>query len=191
MKRHPGTKTLQTPRLLLRRFAEADAQAMFEGWAGRPEVVRFMRYNAHESVAETRAILRGWAFAYEEEEDFYTWAVTLRETGALAGSIGLTLHEGVPEPGYTLAPAFWGQGIAREALAAVLAYLADEGGAERFAACHAVANPASGAVLRSAGFQPEGEGSYESFDHTRVWPCIYYRLEAKDLVRGAPYRIMG
>ena len=147
---------------------------MFEGWAGRPEVVRFMRYNAHESMDETRAILRGWSFAYEEEEDFYTWAVTLRETGALAGSIGFSIADGVPEPGYNLAPAFWGQG-----------------GAGRFAACHAAANPASGAVLRSAGFQPEGEGSYESFDHTRVWPCIRYRLEAEDLVRSVPYRLLG
>lgn len=191
MKRHPGTKTLQTPRLLLRRFTLADAPAMFEGWAGRPEVVRFMRYNAHESMDETRAILRGWAFAYEEEEDFYTWAVTLRGTGALAGSIGFSIADGVPEPGYNLAPAFWGQGVAKEALAVTLAYLVDEGGAGRFAACHAAANPASGAVLRSTGFVPDGEGSYESLDHTRVWPCIHYRLEAEDLVRSVPYRLLG
>ncbi len=35
---HLGTKQLETPRLILRRFTTEDAQAMYENWASDPEV---------------------------------------------------------------------------------------------------------------------------------------------------------
>ena len=65
-------------------------------------------------------------------------------------------------------------------------HLFDAGGAERFIVCHATANLVSGKVLRAVGFVPDHEGSYESYDHTRTWPCQWYRLEAADVVRDNP-----
>ena len=38
--RHTGTITLETPRLILRRFAAGDAAAMYRNWASDPEVTR-------------------------------------------------------------------------------------------------------------------------------------------------------
>ena len=182
----PGTRPITTPRLLLRRFTVADAAPMFGGWASHGDYIRFMRWNPHENAAETAALLRDWVFAYEEEPDTYNWAICRRDTGELVGSVGCILHDGTPEPGYSIAQNAQGQGFAREALKAALAYLVDAGGAERFIACHATANPASGKVLRAAGFVPDHEGSYESYDHTRTWPCQWYRLKAADVVRDNP-----
>ena len=39
---HLGTKTIETERLTLRRFAVEDAEKMYENWAGDPEVTRFL-----------------------------------------------------------------------------------------------------------------------------------------------------
>ena len=42
MLNHKGTATLTTPRLTLRRFEIADAQAMFDNWANDPRVTRHL-----------------------------------------------------------------------------------------------------------------------------------------------------
>ena len=39
---HLGTKRLETPRLILRPFAEEDAAAMFRNWASDKAVTKFL-----------------------------------------------------------------------------------------------------------------------------------------------------
>ena len=56
-----GTQPLHTPRLCLRRFVPGDAPAMYAGWASDATVARFMRWQPHNSVAETRGLLEEWA----------------------------------------------------------------------------------------------------------------------------------
>ena len=41
MLQHKGTQLLETPRLILRKFAMNDAQAMYENWASDPEVTKY------------------------------------------------------------------------------------------------------------------------------------------------------
>lgn len=40
--KHQGTKTIETPRLILRRFTLEDAPAMYRNWASDPEVTKFL-----------------------------------------------------------------------------------------------------------------------------------------------------
>jgi len=39
---HLGTKTLESDRILLRRFKIEDAQAMYDNWANDPEVTKYL-----------------------------------------------------------------------------------------------------------------------------------------------------
>lgn len=39
---HKGTVTLETERLILRRFTMDDAEAMFRNWASDPEVTKYL-----------------------------------------------------------------------------------------------------------------------------------------------------
>ena len=48
--KHQGTKTIETPRLILRRFTLEDAPAMYRNWASDPEVTKFLTWPAHSSV---------------------------------------------------------------------------------------------------------------------------------------------
>ena len=136
-----GTQPLHTPRLCLRRFVPGDAPAMYAGWASDAAVARFMRWQPHNSVAETRGLLEEWAAQYAHGS-FYNWAVVRQADGALMGAIGAGPAEdgaGLLEPGYALGRSYWGHGYATEALAAVVRYLFESEG-QASAACPSLSN---------------------------------------------------
>lgn len=78
------------------------------------------------------------------------------EGAKLIGSAGLSRDGEEVELGYWIARAHWGQGYATEAARAVLR-LAQALGHRRVVAGHFIDNPASGRVLRKAGFRSTGE----------------------------------
>jgi len=148
-------ETLTTDRLFLRRPTAADAQAMFERYAGDPEVTRYLGWFTHQSVVDTEAFL---AFSDAEWERWPAgpFLVFLRSDGRLVGSTGLgfeSLHRA--STGYVLARDAWGQGYATE-MARVMVELASALGVERLqAVCHHE-HGASRRVLEKAGFAYEG-----------------------------------
>ena len=48
-----GTQMLQTNRLILRRFMESDAEAMFQNWASSAEHLTYVTWNPHPDVEVT------------------------------------------------------------------------------------------------------------------------------------------
>lgn len=71
--------TLETQRLILRPFRTDDAEAMFWGWAGDPEVTKYLSWNTHENIAETQTILNQWVSEYEKPERL-NFAIVLKDT---------------------------------------------------------------------------------------------------------------
>ena len=78
------------------------------------------------------------------------------EGATVIGAIGLDCSEEVPDVGYWIARGHRGKGYATEALAGVLD-MARALGVKQVTAGHYLDNPASGAVLRKAGFAETGE----------------------------------
>ena len=94
---------LETERLLLRPLSLEDAEEIFQNWTSDPEVARFMRWNTHQSVEDTREWLRS------ELDDplspsCYDWGFVCKTDGRLIGSGGLVFQEqkGMYELGYNL-----------------------------------------------------------------------------------------
>ena len=83
-----GTVPLETGRLVLRRFLPGDAPAVFHGWAGREDCCRYLPWEPCAALQETQVRLENWLGRYAEP-DFLQWAVTLRESGTLAGVVNL------------------------------------------------------------------------------------------------------
>lgn len=77
------------------------------------------------------------------------------EGGRIVGCCGLHAKHGEIEVGYWIEPGHWGRGYATEALRGVVS-LAQLAGHRRLVSRHAADNPASGRVLRKAGFRPTG-----------------------------------
>jgi [ribosomal protein S5]-alanine N-acetyltransferase len=152
----PPYVTIQTARLFLREFTLADAADLFH-YAHLTEVTRFVEWEPPESVYESEELIQryiGWQF--EVPRRHLVLAVTL--DGRLVGDIGLTgssQNETEAELGFAVDPAYWGQGVATEAAAAVVEYGFTSAGWPRIVAICDVDNLASAAVLRKIGLQQE------------------------------------
>ena len=83
---HQGTKTLQTERLLLRRFQIEDAEVFYRNVTSDSKVNRFLTWPIHKDVAETKELLTNWVERYEDPER-YCWAIVWKETGQVIGTI--------------------------------------------------------------------------------------------------------
>ena len=59
-----GTQILQTDRLILRRFVESDAEAMFQNWASSAENLTYVTWDSHSDVEVTRNSIRNWVASY-------------------------------------------------------------------------------------------------------------------------------
>lgn len=175
---HQGTKTIETERLLLRRFTLEDAPKMYENWASDPEVTKYLTWPTHVSLENTREVLSGWVAAYEKE-DKYEWCLELKETGEPIGSIGaFDINEKVKsvEVGYCISCRYWHQGITSEALKAVIDFLMQEVGVCRISARHDVRNPHSGQVMKKCGLRYEGTRVQADWNNSGICDAVLYGL---------------
>ncbi len=181
--KHIGTRTLKTQRLILRAFKRRDAKQVYRSWASDAQVTRYLRWQCHESEAQTKALMKQWVKNYRHK-DHYHWAIVRRSDKVLMGALGImpsTQPHGPNgyEPGYCLGAEFWGKGYATEALSAALDYFIGGTGASTLYCCHATQNEASGRVMRKAGFVFSHEGSYPRYDGAEI-PALFYTLSAED-----------
>jgi len=151
-----GSMILTTKRLELRPFELDDAMALF-GWACDPVVTLYLRFPVHENLSDSKRIISSWMDAARRPPYFH-WALTLRETGKVIGSMGIEIanaHDRRGEVGYCLAKHVWNQGFATEALKAVLHFGFTVANFHRIEGCHSIDNPASGKVMLKSGMRLE------------------------------------
>ena len=175
---HCGTKTLETDRLILRRLTMEDAEAMFRNWASDPEVTKFLTWPTHESVDTTKYVLGLWLPEYEKN-DYYHWAITLKENGDEAiGTIHGLVNDSTEsiQVGYCLGRAFWHQGIMSEALQALVDFFFEEVKANRICSYHDPNNPHSGMVMTHCGLKFEGTLRLSDRNNTGICDASWYSI---------------
>lgn len=111
---------LTTARLVLRRPLWTDAEAIFTRYSADPEVTRFLGWQRHNSVDDTRKFLD---FSDEEWDRWRAgpYLIEHLDGGWLLGCTGF--HFETPTRamiGYVLAKDSWGFGYATEALGAIV-----------------------------------------------------------------------
>jgi ribosomal-protein-alanine N-acetyltransferase len=113
---------LETPRLLLRPSAHADLDALHRLWTD-PKVRRYLWDNVIIPKERTASFLQESVECFERH-GFGQWTVCFRGYDSLIGFCGFRFLDNTPEIEilYGMAPAYWGQGLATEAAAAVLRY---------------------------------------------------------------------
>ncbi len=120
----PTFTTIETERLILRRFRESDL-ASFMAYRNDPEVAR---YQSWESITRREAM----KFIATQSRHrpgiagkWFQFAAELKNCGILAGDCALLRLSSAPrigEIGYTFARAYQGNGLATEAARAVVDY---------------------------------------------------------------------
>ncbi len=152
---HLGTKELRTERLLLRRFREADAEAVCNSYLNDEG---FLYYAAKEptTVEQEREILRTVEKRYADE-DYYNWLITLQD-GTVIGAINLRAGEDDEslEFNYAIDGRHWNRGYMTEALGAVRDFAVSELQVRLFFGGCAVENAASKHVMEKCGLHHEG-----------------------------------
>jgi ribosomal-protein-alanine N-acetyltransferase len=106
---------LETPRLILRRLASYDVPALHE-MLSDPETMRYWSTLPHAEIAETETWVRE-SVEGQARGDAHDFAV-LRD-GRLVGRVAFWMGN---EIGFLFHRAVWGQGVAREAVGALLRY---------------------------------------------------------------------
>ncbi len=115
--------TLETERLILRPWRDEDAEPMFLNWASDPEVTKYMTWNPHKTVEETKERIAKWIKEYEKPERI-AFAIVLKENNALIGCIDVNGYiNGVPVIGYVLSRAHWRNGYMTEACKRLVDFL--------------------------------------------------------------------
>lgn len=154
-----GTKNIETERLILRRITIDDAKEAFNNWCSKESVAKYVTWEAHKSVEETKELYKIWVSDYENPKTF-RWGVELKETGDLIGTIDVVgkrfFDYGVCEIGYCYGNKFWNKGYGTEALKEVIRFLFEEVDAEVVCAEHMEYNPGSGKVMEKSGMKKEG-----------------------------------
>jgi [ribosomal protein S5]-alanine N-acetyltransferase len=146
---------LETPRLILRPIVAEDASAIFTGYAQDPQVVRFLIWYPHQSIADTEAYIARCMAAPPDRER--TYAVLGRTEGRLLGAFALRRPESYRlDCGYVLARPFWGRGLMTEVLTVAAQWAMRQDRIWRIGATCDVENRASARVMEKAGLQREG-----------------------------------
>ena len=149
-----GTQMLQTERLILRRFVESDAEAMFQNWASSAENLTYVTWDPHPNLEVTRNSIRNWVASYDNP-NYYKWAICLKEKPEqVIGDISIVEmneYDSCCEIGYILGKNYWSCGMMTEALKAVLDFCFAQAGFQKVRSRYASLNPASGRVMEKAG----------------------------------------
>jgi len=179
---------LATDRLLLRRYAEADAPFLLD-LHSRPDVQRWLGSGVVQADP-AQAVARAARYAALDHPVRGIWAIADRDGGRLLGTLLLrdlpasadpvgdddpaprdVPDDGETEIGWHLHPDAWGRGVATEAARRVLAHAADAGLARVLAVTNP-ANAASQAVARRIGMR--GLGRTRAYYDTE---CELFRID--------------
>lgn len=147
--------TIDTERLHLRKPQLSDAEWIFRDYATDPEVTRFLLWNPHASIEDTRHFLH---FCHEvwRLQQAFPYVIESKETGKGIGMIEVRIDGHRAELGYVLAKQHWGHGFATEAARALVAWAYAQPQIKRIWAHCDTENDASAHVLEEAGLEREG-----------------------------------
>jgi len=145
---------LETERLRLRWLTPDDAPFIIE-LLNDPSFIRYIGDKQVRTHDDARAyVLNGPAKSYETY-GFGLNLVELKSEGMPIGICGLLKRDTLPEPdiGFAFLPAYWNQGYALEAAAAVMQHGRETLGVKVVLAITTPDNEASGKLLSKIGFR--------------------------------------
>ena len=144
---------LETERLILRPWTMEDLED-FYGYASIEGLGQMAGWTPHKSMEESRTILN--SFIKHKK----TFAIELKETGKVIGSVGIEEPDPDPEGeklgrelGYVLHKDYWGQGLMPQAVAAVIDYCFNTLRYDFLTCGHFDWNTRSRRVIEKSGFR--------------------------------------
>lgn len=112
---------IETVRLALTELSDSDAE-FIRGLLNEPSFLRYIGDRGVRTVEDAKRYIRDGPVAMYAKYGFGLMRMGLRTDGAPIGICGVLKRDALQDPdlGFALLPAYWSQGYAREAAAAVM-----------------------------------------------------------------------
>ena len=154
-----GTSLIETERLILRRFTLDDSEAVFRNWASDEEGQALYCEPAYKTKEEVDKLLQEKYIANYKSNDYYRWAIILKENNECIGQIAyfvVDYNNNFAEIEYCVGKEFQGRGYATEACRAVIDFGFNEMNLHKVQICHMDINNKSKRVIEKCGLTYEG-----------------------------------
>jgi [ribosomal protein S5]-alanine N-acetyltransferase len=148
---------LETDRLTLREITEEDAEDLFINFSDA-KVMKHYGSEPLKNIEEARGLIHSFHNGLNENKGI-RWGIQLKDEKGLIGTVGfhaLSLKHRRAEIGYELNPAYWGKGLATEAIGKALEYGLNDMKLKRIGAIVFLENKPSNELLLKLGFTKEG-----------------------------------
>jgi RimJ/RimL family protein N-acetyltransferase len=173
--------TIETARLRLRDWREEDVEP-FVRHTNTPAVMQWLGGVGPED--EVRRKIEERLMRWQRERGFTFWVVERKDDAALLGFCGIKLADapnskvaGAFEIGWRLREDAWGQGFAREAAAASLAYAFDVLGAREVVAITVEQNAPSWGLMVRLGMRRREDLDYDDPIFADLGRAILYSID--------------
>ncbi len=153
----PHFRSIETPRLILRRFRVEDLEP-FMAYRNDPEVARYQTWESFSREEAEKFIARQSRARPGIPGRWFQFAVEIKDRGVLAGDCALLMVKWarkIGEIGYTFSREYQGVGFATEAAGAVVDYGFDTIGLNRIIATTDCRNTRSVALMKRLGMRQE------------------------------------
>ncbi|MBN2046144.1 MAG: GNAT family N-acetyltransferase [Anaerolineales bacterium] len=145
----------ETSRLTLRPPEIEDADSIYKNYAADRLVTRYLHWQPHETIADTKNFLKRCKNVWLAGTAF-PWVLCLKENEEVIGMVELRINNHRADLGYVLARHYWEQGYATEAAKLIVEWAIAQPPIYRVWAVCDVDNLPSARVLEKIGMQREG-----------------------------------
>lgn len=158
MIKHVGTNTIDTQRLVLRRFKYSDDEAMLKYWISDEKIQSLYSEPVYTTKEEVKELLDKYIGSYEKD-DYYRWAIIKKSSSECIGQIAYFLvdsRNNFAEIEYCIGSHFQCKGFATEATKAVIEYGFNQMNLHKVQICTKTINAPSRRVIEKCGLTYEG-----------------------------------
>lgn len=183
--RNLGSITLETDRLIIRKFKLSDGIYMYNNWASDENVTKYLSWPIHKAKSMSISYVKWIIKNYEKDDEntVYDWAIELKEIGEPIGSIGVVnINKDVEsvQIGYCIGYKWWHKGIVSEALKEVIRFFMDEVGVNRIEARCDSRNINSSKVMEKCGMKYEGLMRSSDKNNSGLCDIMWYGILKSD-----------
>ena len=164
---------IETERIILRHFCDADAEAVFE-FSSNEEVLRWTGEPALTHIDQAQDIINGFWKTEYTNYGYARYAVVHKHDQKVIGFAGLKFLPELNETdlGYRILPQYWRKGLTTEMARPLVKHGFDDLGLNKIVAFAFPENPASCRVLEKTGFRFDKFAEYPSDDISVNWYSI-------------------
>ena len=111
-------------RYCILQVTEKDTESLYNNWDSDVEMHKYVGYELHTNLEDTRKLIRKWISEYEMGR--LTWVIEIKDGNEIIGVISASnneLDKKIAEVGFSIGTKYQGNGYATEALKEIIKYL--------------------------------------------------------------------